>query len=470
MTPNLRVSVPPTATELTAGFARVRDKLELPQDFPGEVVAQAESVATRRPGGEHADETGIEFLTIDPPGSMDLDQAMHIARRGDGFTVHYAIADPGFFVDDGSLLDTEAQARGQTLYSPDLRTPLYPPVLSEGAASLLPDQTRPSVLWRMELDAQGVLTGTVVRRAIVRSRTRLTYEEAETDRGGHESVTLLREVGALRQTIERARGGISLDVPEQEVIAANGSYHLQYRTPLPIEDCNAQISLLTGMAAARLMLDAGVGLLRTLPNPDPKSIEALRRTAVALGVDWPQSQSYQDFIRTLDRAKPTHAALLTVSTTLLRGAGYVAFDGTPPEHAEHSAIAAPYAHATAPLRRLADRYVSEVCVAVCGGVDVPAWVRRTLPELPAVMSASDRRARSLDRAVLDYVEAAVLSAHVGSAFDAVVTDVDDDGGIAQIAEPAVRARVKGKLPLGDTIRVRLDAADPAAGTVEFAVV
>ncbi|MEP7055617.1 MAG: RNB domain-containing ribonuclease [Actinomycetota bacterium] len=470
MTPNLRVVVAPTVAELTAGFARVRERLQLPADFDPDVTAEAMTVATRTPEGNYDDATDLELITIDPPGSKDLDQAMHIARDGAGYVVHYAIADPGFFVDPGSRLDAESRLRGQTLYSPDLRTPLYPPVLGEGAASLLPEVIRPSVLWRLRLDATGAWKETLVRRATVRSRRQLTYEQAQANPDGLETLSLLREVGVLRQAIEVARGGISLDVPEQEVVAENGSYRLQYRAPLPVEDHNAQISLLTGMSAAQLMLDGGIGLLRTLPEPDPKAIDTLRRSALALHVIWPESQSYQAFVRSLDRSQPAHVALLTLSTSLLRGAGYTAFNGSPPAHYEHSAIAAPYAHATAPLRRLADRFVSEVCLAVCAGVEVPEWVRTALPELPALMTNSDRRARALDRAVLDYVEAAMLKSHVGETFDAVVTEVDSEGGMAQIAEPAVRARVKGKLPLGESVLLRLDAADPAAGTVAFALV
>jgi exoribonuclease R len=177
---------------------------------------------------------------------------------------------------------------------------------------------------------------------------------------------------------------------------------------------------------------------------------------------------YAGFVGGLEPQVPEHAALLTLATTLLRGAGYVAFNGTPPESARHSAIAAPYAHATAPLRRLADRFVSEVCLAASAGQDPPQWVWATLPVLPALMSESDRRARALERAVLDYVEAAVLQSHVGDVFDGVAVEVDDEGGVVQIAHPAVRARVSAPgLPLGGVVRVRLVAADPATRTVAF---
>jgi VacB/RNase II family 3'-5' exoribonuclease len=473
VTANVRVVVPPTADELTAGFASARQEVDLPPAFPPDVERAAEEAAQRVTGEGYDDMTQLALITIDPPGSRDLDQAMHIARAGDGFAVTYAIADPGFFVDPGSVLDAESRARGQTIYSPDTRTPLYPLVISEDAASLLPGQSRPSVLWELSLDAGGEIKRTRVRRALVRSTEQLTYEQAQqrVDKDAADgTLPLLKVVGELREKVELARGGVHLDVPEQEVVPSADGYRLQYRVPRPVEDWNAQISLMTGMAAARLMLEAKIGLLRTLPKPDSRAVDTLRRAAKALDVDWAEGVSYQAFIRTLDGAVPAHAALLTLATTLLRGAGYVAFDGVTPEHARHSAIADHYAHATAPLRRLADRFVSEVCLAIGAGAAVPDWVRASLPDLPAIMSASDRRARALERIVLDYVEAAILAHRVGEEFEGVVVEVDDHGGVVQVTEPAVRAHVDGggRLPLGERVRLTLIDADPRARRVAFA--
>jgi exoribonuclease R len=160
--------------------------------------------------------------------------------------------------------------------------------------------------------------------------------------------------------------------------------------------------------------------------------------------------------------------LLTLATRLLRGAAYTAFDGAAPEQPLHSAVAAAYAHCTAPLRRLADRYVSEVCLALCAGTEVPAWARAALPVLPEEMAAGDRRAHEIDRAIVDLAEAVVLAPRVGEEFDAVVVESSAKGGIVQLTDPAVRGRCGGAdLPLGQRIRVRLDTADPAKRTVLF---
>jgi len=249
-------------------------------------------------------------------------------------------------------------------------------------------------------------------------------------------------------------------------VQADGT--LSYRAQLPSERWNAQISLLTGVAAAGLMLQGGVGLLRTLPPPPQDAVDSLRRSARALGVAWPTGTSYGEVVSGLDPSDPASAALLTLATRLLRGAGYTAFDGAPPEQAQHSAVAAAYAHCTAPLRRLADRYVGEVCLALCAGVEVPAWARAALPTLPQEMAAADARAHTLDRAVVDMAEALELQGCIGQVFTGVVTDAGPKGGTVQLTDPAVRAKVEGAdLPLGGSVDVVLLEADPVLRRVRF---
>ena len=455
-------------------MAALEDQLDVPREFPAEVLAAAEQAATR-PRLPDQDRTDIAFVTIDPPGSMDLDQALHLERRGDGYRVHYAIADVAAFVEPGGPIDEEAHRRGQTLYAPDHRVPLHPPQLSEGAASLLPDQVRPALLWTIDLDASGEGTRVDVARARVRSRARYDYAgvQAALNAGTADDVFgLLREVGLLRLERERERGGVSLPLPEQEVAVGEAGWQLAYRELLPVEEWNAQLSLLTGMGAAEIMLYGEVGLVRTLPPPPDRAVARLRRTAAALHLDWHPDVDYPDFVRSIDPNTPAGAAMLNACTSLLRGAGYVSFDGGVPEHIEHAALASEYAHVTAPLRRLADRYAGEVAVALCADRDIPSWVRTRLRDLPKEMEESDRRAHAYERAVLDLVEAGVLAPRCGQTFRGVVTDLDDKdrrSGTVVLADPAVEAKVRGdhELPLGHQVSVVLVEADPAKRLVRF---
>jgi exoribonuclease R len=470
--PSTRVVLPEAVVERAAPtWQELRDELQVPDGFPPAALAEAEAAA-RSPELPELDRTDLPLFTVDPEGSRDLDQALAIERRPAGYRVHYAIADVAAFVVPGGPLDSEAHRRGVTLYAPDRNVPLYPEVLAAGAASLLPDGVRPALLWTLDLDAGGELVATDVRRARVRSRARMSYAEVQglLDSGtAGDGLGLLEEVGRLRQARAAARGAVDLPSPEQEVAdGPDGRPCLVYRAPLPSEGWNAEISLMTGMAAARLMLDAGVGLLRTLPPPDPREVDSLRRSAVALGVAWPPPAGYAEVISGLDPHDPQAAAVLTLAVRLLRGAAYTDFDGAPPRHPTHSAVAAPYAHCTAPLRRLADRHVGEICLAAAAGRKVPSWARAALPGLPGVMEGATRRAKALERAVVDLAEAVVLAPRFGETFDAVVVDRGDKGGVVQLRDPAVRAPCEGTdLPLGETVQVRLVSVDVPGRTVKF---
>jgi VacB/RNase II family 3'-5' exoribonuclease len=451
-------------------FAALRVELEVPGDFPSAALADADTAA-RSVELPDEDATDLPLVTIDPPGSTDLDQAVHLARNGTGYLVSYAIADVGSFVRPGSALDEEAHRRGETLYFPDLRVPLHPPVLSDDAASLLPDRLRPAVLWRIALDATGEVTAVDVRRARVRSRAQLDYDgvQAAASSSLPDAIELLGEIGRLRLALARRRHAIDLDIPEQRVHGDAGTgWSLSFREPLAAELHNAELSLLTGMCAARMMLDAGYGILRTVPPPDQRTVVALQRAARALGVRWPTGAAPGDVLAGLDRADGRNVAFIEHAAALLRGAGYVTFDGAPPEQPLHGGIGAPYTHVTAPLRRLTDRYGSEVCLALCAGRPVPPWVRDRLPALPQEMQQADQRAHAADRAVVDMTEAWLLRDRVGQVFSATVIDANEHAGTVVVDQPAVRARCSGDdLPVGAHLSIRLVEADVATRTVRF---
>ncbi len=461
------------ADGLDAAFEAIRVELKVPDDFSAEVLAEAEQAAAA-PELPQRDETSLEFFTIDPPGSMDLDQAMHLERAGDGHRVRYAIADVPAFVRPGGAVDEEARRRGQTIYCPDQRSPLHPPSLSEGLASLLPGEVRPAFVWDLHLDGNGEVTSAEVYRAMVRSAERLDYDQVQktVDAGDDERLGLLKEIGERRIRLEQARGGAGLPMPEQQVtLGDDGRYVLEFRPLVPAEDWNAQISLMTGMAAADIMLHGKVGILRTMPPADERTITRFRRQTKALGVPWPADTSYGDFLRTLDQTNPKHLALIHDATTLFRGAGYTPFEGEVPEQTVQAAVAAPYAHVTAPLRRLVDRFGLVVCEALCAGQTPPEWAVRALPDLPEVMQRTDQVAGAVDRACTDTVEAAALQHRVGEEFQASVVDVRDDGeSLVQVTEPAILAEADGKAEPGSMVRIRLTTADVARHRVRFEVV
>ena len=454
-------------------FAALRDQMGLTLDYPRDALAEAQQ-ATAEVRLPDRDETAVPFFTIDPVGSLDLDQAMFLERANGGYRVRYAIADVPAYVTPGGALDAETRRRGQTMYLPDVRIPLHPKVLSEGAASLLEGQVRSAFVWDIALSAAGEATGCEVYRARVKSVARLDYDTVQRrldDGSASEGLQLLKEIGELRIGLEAKRGGANLPMPEQEVTKGDdGDYHLTFRPQLPAEEWNAQISLLTGMAGAELMLGAKVGILRTMPQPEQRAIDRFRRQAKALGVPWSADQQYGDFIRSLDRSNPKHLALIHDATSLFRGAGYTPFDGARPQDTIQSAVAAPYAHVTAPLRRLVDRFGLVACEAVSQGGEVPQWVRDALPTLPDIMRSSDQKASQLDHACTDAVEAALLAHRVRETFPAYVVDTEDKGVTVQLVDLAVTAKADGRADAGSEVQVRLLEADIVTHTVRFELV
>jgi exoribonuclease R len=458
---------------LAERFEAIRDEFDVPKEFPADVVAEAMQAAGSA-DLPTTDATDIPFITLDPPTSMDLDQAMHIERQGDGYRVRYAIADVPAFVRPDGAIDAESRRRGQTIYCPDKRVQLHPKEISEGAASLLPDQVRPAFVWDMILTADGEGVEVNVARAMVRSVRRYDYLEVQRlvdDGSADEVLLLLREVGEKRIALEAKRGGATLPMPEQEVAEdGKGGFTVSFRPLLASEDWNAQISLLTGMGAADLMLRGKVGILRTMPDPNPRDLKRFRRQAAAAGVPWPEHLAYGEFLRTLDRTNPRHLALIHEATTLFRGAGYTHFTDSVPEQPNHSAVANPYAHVTAPLRRLVDRFGLVVCEALSAGEEVPAWVLEALPTIPEVMKTSDRRAGGVERGCTDAVEAAELRSHVGSTVEGVVVDQNEKGVVVQLIDFAVVAKATGRADEGATVQVRVDAAEIETGTLALSIV
>jgi exoribonuclease R len=473
--PPIRFRIGSGREELEAGFARIREELDVPEAFPPEVDREARAAASAEATAARVDRRDIALVSIDPEGSRDLDQAFGAERDGTGYTVRYAIADLAVFVRPGGAVDAEAWERVVTRYCPDMRAPLHPEVVSEGAASLLPEVDRPALLWTIRLDRDGAIGEAALERALVRNRRALSYREAQDaiDAGDPPApLALLPEIGELRLQQERERGGVSIQLPVQEVVPDATGYRLVYDAPLPVEGWNAQISLLTGMSAAAIMLEAGVGVVRTLPEADAETLATLRRRAAALGIDWPRDRGYADFVRGLDPTVAREAAMLTQSARGLRGAGYETFDGAAPTHAEHAGVAAPYAHVTAPLRRLVDRFANEILLAVGRGARPPEWVVAGLEDLPSAMGSGIQRERALERAIVDFVEAMTLRPRVGEVFDAVVTEAGEDGRVGvQIAEPAVVASLRPDRPveLGDRIAVRLVEVVPEQRRIALAL-
>ena len=457
----MRAIADPT-NALGRGLAAIRRQFQVPDGYPPAVLNAAELAAARTPN-EHVDRTDIPFVTLDPASSTDLDQAFWIEQSATDLILRYAIADVGWFVGDGGLIDAEAWTRGTTYYLPDGKAGLYPPILSEGAASLLPDGPRPAIIFTVRVDPDGNVKLDGAERALVRSRAKLAYDQVTEE----ELPPGFAELASRIEAAEARRGASRVDPPEQEVVAnGDGRYRLLFRPMSPAEQRNAALSLACNLAIADTLLAHHTGLFRVMGEPDKRSVRRLRHSAKALGLDWPKPMPLAELERSLNPADPKHASFMLAIRRAGVPAGYTPYkEGVVPWH---SAMAATYVHATAPLRRLADRYVVEATLAIANGRPVPDRISQAFPKLPAVMDRADARSSQIERAAIDLAETVVLHGREGKTFDAVVTDVDERGARIQLCKLPVIARVAANdAETGDGIQVKLVSADTDRRELRF---
>jgi len=440
---------------LAQGLAHIREEFSVPEGFAPAVQSAAEDAARQVPT-QHADWLDHRFATLDPASSTDLDQAFALEPSGSEWLLHYAIADVPWFVQDGDILDVEAWQRGTTSYLPDGKASLYPSVLSEGGASLLPGVDRPAIILSVRIDPEGDARLDGVVRALIRSQAKLAYETVRDEDLPAGFIEVARRIAQA----EARRGAARVDPPEQELEPdGQGGFALRFRPFLPSETRNAALSLAANLAVAKAMLEAQTGLFRVMAPPEAAAEAGLRASAAGLGLDWPATVSLSEFEKRLDPAVPAEAAFMMAVRRAGTGASYQAWaPGLKPWHA---AIAAPYAHATAPLRRLADRYVLQTVLALAQGLPVPPDVTEALPRLPRVMGRAASRDSRIDRAVIDLAEAVMLERFEGCTFAATVMDMRDGRARLQLADMPViaTADLPHAVP-GETLRVTLVRADP----------
>lgn len=453
-------------------FRSIAEEFSVPTEFSAELHQEA-AQATDRFADRRVDKRDIEFVTIDPASSKDLDQAVCITATEQGFRVHYAIADVAAFIAPGSALEHESFRRGQTIYLPDEPARLHPEEISEGAASLLPDADRPAVLWTFDLDSSGEVVRSNVERAVVRSRACLDYDGVQQDleKGElHPSIALLPDVGKLRQASAFRRSAVNLRLPSQRVERrADGRYELELEPRLDIMEWNSEISLLTGMIAGQMLAKAGTGILRTLGPADAKALKQFAVEAQALGFDYHPEQPVGEFIAAVDATTLPGMAVMREAQKLLRGADYDVLSGPPTKEDVHAGVGGYYANVTAPLRRLADRFAIEACLAIAADKPVPEWASSRFAEVAESMKRTTTLAGNVDRACLRLTEATVLTPYVGDTFQAIVLAAMPEQNKSRIflEEPPVLCGCAGSPEEATEVTVRLADADIEQRTVTF---
>jgi len=484
---------------------------DIPHVFSRALLDEADAAPAASSAGRE-DWRAVPFVTIDPPDAKDHDDAVHALPDPDphnrgGHLVSVAIADVAHYVRPGSPLDREAVKRGNSVYFPDRVVPMLPERISNDLCSLRPNQDRPALAVRMVIGADGRKRSHSFHRVLIRSAARLHYEQAQLAVSGRpDDITepiadaVLAPLYAAYRTVLHARnerGPLDLDIPERKIVLKSDGTVDRVVMPQRLEAHRLieEFMILANVAAAETCERSGVPLIyRVHDEPSPEKLTALREFLATLDISLPKGGTLRPdgFNAILSRVKGRDVERL-VNEVVLRTQAQAEYSS---ENFGHFGLnLRRYAHFTSPIRRYADLVVHRALIraAKLGADGLPEDTdARSLAEIAANISATERRAMKAERETADRLIAHFLADRVGATFDGHISGVTRAGLFVELDETgadgfipartigdeyfrfheAGRAFVGRSLThrLGDPVTVELVEAAPVAGALRFKLV
>jgi ribonuclease R len=438
-------------------------------EFPPNVLEAAESVPTAVVPADlenRRDLRALPFMTIDPPDARDFDDAVCVeAGPGGDVRLHVAVADVSHYVREGDPFDAEAALRCFSCYLPDRAVPMLPVQLSSNICSLVPNEDRLAMVVTMDIDERGNVNDADVCAAVIRSRARLSYEQAA-DMLAHAKgkederarVIELRAVADRLRKVRLRRGAIELNLPEVKVKLdqddAERVRSVEHARAKP-EIARAynlieELMLAANEAVARIGVRARLPLLyRVHASPDEARVERFCAIAGLLGIDvdvdvLQTPKAMQTFLKRIAK-HPRSGALHGLLLRALAQAEYAT------ANVGHFALASgAYLHFTSPIRRYADLVDHRVLKAhlrrtdgMSGPDPVPSMPARHVAQ--AIAHRASERERQVAQAERDAKQmlcAVFMRDRIGDRFEGVVTGMSNAGAYVALDEPPVDGIVR----------------------------
>ena len=423
-------------------------EFELRHVFPDPALAEAS--AARRPVLEdRADLRHTALVTIDGADAKDFDDAVHaVPAENGGWKLTVAIADVAHYVAPGSALDREAQARGNSVYLPDMVIPMLPEALSNGLCSLAPGEDRACLAVEMVIDDQGELKEHRFFRGLMRSHARLTYDWMEEYRTGMDteppaglsSVNLDHLFGAYEALARqrKERGALEIDLPEKKIIFdENGrAVSVARRHQSISQKLIEEFMILANVAAAETLEKAkALCVYRAHEPPDPAKVDGLKDTAKAMGLSFAKGQVIRPkLFNTLlakAREKGDEAGLVLLNETVLRCQSQAEYRVTNPGH--FGLALRRYAHFTSPIRRYADLMVHRSLIHLIEHgrpTSVPDTDEAEM--IASSISDTERKAAAAERRTTDRFAAQLMMDQRGSIVRGRITSVTGFGAFVTL--------------------------------------
>jgi ribonuclease R len=443
-------------------------KHDLPGHFPEAVIEAADRFSHTidpREIARRVDCRDLPILTIDPDDAKDFDDAIHVVRTANGWSLQVHIADVSHYVQPGTPLDAEARRRGNSTYLVDRVIPMLPESLSNGLCSLKPGVERLTYAAFIDFDRSGKPTKSRFARAVIRSAARLTYRQAFailSDRPPDDTPAWiperLREAWALASLLRKKRfaaGSLELDSPEVKVRLDENGHATHFER---IEnDCSHQL-------IEEFMLAANEAVARTLKNkqipciyrihekPDGNRLAEFREIAATHGIRIGNPEKREEIQKALRQAKgrPEEQAIKIALLRRLMRARYS------PDPIGHYGLAKTnYTHFTSPIRRYADLVVHRSLAAAFPPAGTAKSAAPHRGELTSVCEhiskteriSADAEFESVQLKKFEFFERQIVSRRPAE-FEAVVTEVRSFGLMIDLPDAMLSGVVPASL-LGD---------------------
>jgi ribonuclease R len=438
--------------------------------FPDEVLAAARAVPEVPEPAEIArrqDWRDKLVITIDPADAKDHDDAIWLEKTRNGWTLAVHIADVSHYIKPGGVMDKEAVERGNSTYLVDRVLPMLPVELSNGICSLKPDVDRLTKCALLEISAEGKITKATFIDAVIHSRAKLSYEQAQAILDGKPApkdsdpqlVTMVCEAWKLASTLRRKRfndGALDLEMPEIKIrLDANGRACaaepvIHTESHQLIEEC----MLAANDAVAKILRERmKPAVYRIHEDPDPSRLMDYTETAKLHGYRPGDLTNRAHIQKLLDESKGTPEEHI-IKLGLLKSLKRAAYSAEPIGH--YGLAKGDYCHFTSPIRRYADLIVHRALQPLLE--NAPKKPDRTssqadLREIARHISDTERTSAEAESEtkmikLFEYLQR-VAEMHDPHEFDGLVTDVRPMGLMVEIPDMGIRGVVKREdLPEG----------------------
>ncbi len=460
---------------------------EIPRIWPKGIISELGRVAKHQaePSSEaehRVDLRELPFVTIDGEDAKDFDDAVYCELRpGQGWTLYVAIADVSHYVQVDSVLDQEAQERGNSVYFPGHVIPMLPEDLSNGLCSLKPNEDRLVLVCQMNINRDGKITRYKFCEGIIHSHARLTYTEVATLlqptqnpvekslqsrlRDKHAGIMPdLKHLYALYKVLHQTRhkrGALDFDTTETRIIF---SEQKKIKEIVPVERNDAhriieECMLCANVCSAKFLLQSKLpALYRVHDGPNEEKVAKLYDFLRGIGIGLarkkkPTPTDYQEILKRL-KNRPDRNLLQTMVIRSLKQAVYQ------PENGGHFGLGfEAYTHFTSPIRRYPDllvhraiRYLirngkhQRFTLPVEGNKaiarkDIYPYKLSDLVNLGAELSMTERRADAATYDVLDWLKCEYIKEHIGEEYTGTVVTVTSFGLFVELDDVYVEGLV-----------------------------